>query len=560
MYKFTFANVGGSTRVKIQSGDDIRHLGELDQKMWTVLSCPCQGLEIDERSLNLMDTDGDGQLHITEVIKAAEWLRAVLKNLDTLYLGTDRVDKDNILDADLRAIAERLPEATLKALDEALAAISVEEEKAPDAPYPANVIAAYKAKKDEYAAYYEQEKLQKMGLAVIAEDTPKPGMKESEYLEMGKKIGAWEEAVQAVTDRNTAAIEAKRGEYEPLRKLLLLHRDFVTLLHNFVTFEQFYRVNADAIFQAGTLVIDQRACHLTLIAKELPKLDAQAPASNMYLVFCDCKSKKLGKTLQIVAAVTMGEVNNLYVGKNAIFYDRQGNDYDATITKIIDNPISIRQAFWTPYRKLAQWVEESLNKRAAEKDAKAFEDMKTKTDAALTAKPGEAPADKKQPFDIAKFAGIFAAIGMALGMIGTALASVAAGMSAMPWWKVIIVIVVILLVISGPSMIMAWLKLRKRNLSPVLNANGWAVNADNLISLPFGATLTEQVSFPILKLKDPFAKAGMETWKKWAIAIACVAAAIAIAVIVFRTTGVFGGEEATCVQASQCLTDSLQNQ
>ena len=43
-YNWTFANVGGTTRVKIQSGEDIRHLGELDQKMWTVLSCPTTGL------------------------------------------------------------------------------------------------------------------------------------------------------------------------------------------------------------------------------------------------------------------------------------------------------------------------------------------------------------------------------------------------------------------------------------------------------------------------------------------------------------------------------------
>lgn len=556
MYKFTFANVGGSTRVKIQSGDDIRHLGELDQKMWTVLSCPVTGLEIDERSLRLMDTDGDGQLHVTEVIKTAEWLSATLRNLDTLYLQTDRVDKDNIMDPDLRAIADKLPEATLAALDEVLAGITVEEETAPEAPYPANVIEAYKAKKDEYAAYFEQEKLQKIGLAAIPEETPKPGMKEAEFIAMGAKISEWETAVQGVNERNAAKWAERRGEYEPLRKLLLLHRDFVLLLHNFITLEQFYRINADAIFQAGTLVIDQRACHLCLLAKELPKLDAQAPASNMFLVFCDCKSTKLAKSLQIVAAITAGEVNSLYVGKNAIFYDRQNNDYDAVITKIIENPISIRQAFWTPYRKLAKWVEDSINKRAAEKDAQAFDDMKTKTEAAVT-KPGDPAAEKKMPFDIAKFAGIFAAIGMAVGMIGTALAALAADMSTLKWWQVILVFVVILLIISGPSMIMAYLKLRRRNLSPILNANGWAVNAANFISIPFGATLTEQVSFPLLKLKDPFAKAGMEPWKKWAIAIACIVVAIAIAVIVLRTTGVFGGEEATCVQASLSQADSL---
>ena len=108
-------------------------------------------------------------------------------------------------------------------------------------------------------------------------------------------------------------------------------------------------------------------------------------------------------------------------------------------------------------------------------------------------------AEKKSAFDIAKFAGIFAAIGMALGMIGTALASVAQGWISLTWWQQIIVFVCILLIISGPSMIMAWMKLRRRNLAPVLNANGWAINADSIISVPFGLKLTEQVRFPFTK-------------------------------------------------------------
>ena len=34
-----------------------------------------------------------------------------------------------------------------------------------------------------------------------------------------------------------------------------------------------------------------------------------------------------------------------------------------------------------------------------------------------------------------------------------------------------------MLAISGPSMLIAWLKLRQRNIGPILDANGWAVNA-----------------------------------------------------------------------------------
>jgi len=263
------------------------------------------------------------------------------------------------------------------------------------------------------------------------------------------------------------------------------------------------------------------------------KHDAQAPLSGIYLLYCNCESKKLGKSMQIVAAMTQGEIKNLTVGKNAVFYDNDGNDYDATVTKIIDNPISIRQAFWTPYRKFANWIEEKINKSAAEKDAKAFDDLTAKADA-VTAKEGAEAA--KPAFDIAKFAGIFAAIGMALGMIGTALASVASGMKGFTWWQYIIVFVCILLVISGPSMVMAWLKLRRRNLAPVLNANGWAINSDALISVLFGRTLTEQVAFPIVKAPQ-LKKPSMAGWKKWLIAISVVLVVLCIVCVVLHLCG-----------------------
>ena len=79
-YNWSFANVGGVTRVRIQSADDIRHLAELDKKMWTVLSCPVNGLEISADSLSLMDTDGDGKLRLKEVVATAEYLCASLKD------------------------------------------------------------------------------------------------------------------------------------------------------------------------------------------------------------------------------------------------------------------------------------------------------------------------------------------------------------------------------------------------------------------------------------------------------------------------------------------------
>jgi hypothetical protein len=70
-------------------------------------------------------------------------------------------------------------------------------------------------------------------------------------------------------------------------------------------------------------------------------------------------------------------------------------------------------------------------------------------------------------------------------------------------------VLAIILLISGPSMLMAWLKLRKRNLGPILDANGWAVNAKAKINVPFGASLTRTAALPTgaqRDLVDPFAE------------------------------------------------------
>ncbi len=558
-YKWTFSNVGGATRVRIQSAEDIRHLGELDKKMWTVLSCPVSGLEICEESLKAIDIDGDGKLRIKEVVAAADKLCAVLKDPSSLFEQKDEIAIANIADETIAEVAKKVAAdkqtVTLADVDAAIAAVAIEEQPVPAAPLEADVIAAYKEKSAEYAAYFEQEKLQKIGLALIPEETPKPGMTEKKFLEMGQQIAEWEAAKAAAETANADALAAAKAVFEPLRTLLLVHRDFYRLLKNFVTFEDFYDTKQSVVasFQAGTLVIDQRACRLCIRVNDLPKHDAQAPQSGIYLIYCDCESKKLGKKMQIVAAMTQGEIKNLSVGKNAIFYDNAGNDYDATITKIIDNPISIRQAFWTPYRKFGNWIQEKINKSAAEKDAKAFDDMKTKADAAA-----DPNAPKKQAFDIAKFAGIFAAIGMALGMIGTALVEVAAGMKGFAWWQYLLILVCILLVISGPSMIIAWMKLRRRNLAPVLNANGWAVNADTIISVPFGVTLTEQVQFPLIKLTDPFAKKGMPTWKKALIWLAIIIVVCAAAAACLYNFGLWPFEQVADPQSAEMVEEAVE--
>ena len=551
-HTWKYANIGGNTRVVIKDGKDIQHLAELDEKLWAVLACPVSGLELPEESLRCIDMDKDNKIHVKEVVETAQWLCSVLHKPDVLLAGTPSLQLTDIKDESLQTIATPLAVdgvITLEAVKAAIGAVVVEQQPLPEAPYTAEVTAAYKACKEAYSQYYTTARLQALGLATLPADAAVPGLTEEAFAEMGKKIADYEAGKAAAEAANASALAAAQAQYRPLEKLLLLCRDFCTLLRNFVSFQDFYAKRGKAllgrgaddespwaIFQAGTLVIDQRACNLCMKVSDMAKHNTQASDSGMFLIYCNCKHHATGQTMQIVAAMTVGNIRNLKVGKNALFYDRQGRDWEAEVVKIIDNPISIGQAFWSPYRKLGDWVSGLITKSAAEKEKKSFADMTAKLQTTPAAPAAAQQPTQPAPFDIAKFAGIFAAIGMAVGYIGSFFTSIAFGLKGLGWWGWL-VIPGLLLVISGPSMILAWMKLRKRNLAPLLNANGWAINADAIVNVLFGNTLTEQAQYPIMKLKDPFAKKGLSKGSKWSIAIAAIVLGIAIAVVTLYLCG-----------------------
>ena len=332
---------------------------------------------------------------------------------------------------------------------------------------------------------------------------------------------------QALLDLVAQDLELKETAdgIDMVDKFLHVYRDFYRLLRNYVTFQDFYcrDKNVKAIFQSGRLLIDQRECRLCMNVADMAKHNTMAPTSGIYLVYCDCTTKASAAKRSIVAAITVGDIGDLFVGKNAIYFDNDGLMWDAVITKIVENPISVGQAFWSPYRRMAKTIENLINKSAAEKDAAMMKDADAKINAASAAKPAEGDAKAPAPpFDIAKFAGIFAAIGVAVGMIGTALSGLVESFKGFTWWQYIGIFIGIMMFISGPAMVLAWMKLRRRNIAPLLNANGWAVNASSKINILFGETLTDVAKFPKLKLKDPYAKKGLPAWAKWLISLAAL--------------------------------------
>ena len=678
-YPWKFASVGGTVRVNIQSGEDIRHLGELDRKLWTVLSCPTSGLEFDETTLKLIDVDKDGKIRVDEVIKTAQWLTRILKNADDLLKENDSLPLDGFntedpdgarLQASARQILKNLQlekdsisledtadnvkifaqtqfngdgiitpasapdEATAKLIEtiagiasaidrSGVPGITAEHVEAfyaacadfqawmaagtkdvfPYGDKTADALAAVNAIKDKVADYFMRCKL--IGFDAASAEAVDVSVAKIAAIEGnlaaatdqialqplakpaadGKLVlkavnPAWKGAIDAVVslvgiknealdEAEWAAIlgtfapyvawmDAKKGaevealglecvnailkedkkaallellekdkaeeanalSIEEVDKVLRLNKHFYRFLNNYVVLADFYDPERKAIFQAGRLYIDQRSTDLCVkVAGPAPEISS---LSGMYILYCACTSEKLGKSFNIAAVLTDGDVDGLREGKNAVFYDRDGNDYTAKVVAIVDNPISIRQAFWTPYRKLARMINDRIDKKAAEKNEKSMSGLTTAAD---TATEGKAPA---VPFDIGKFAGIFAAIGMAVGLVGAALAGVVSALKGITFWQILLILGVLMLLISGPSMFIAWRKIRRRDLGPVLNANGWAINAAALVRAKFGKTLTSLAQFPKLTAVDPEARKKANVRKFWGwfcglVVVACVA-------------------------------------
>ncbi|MBI3879203.1 MAG: hypothetical protein HY301_03960 [Verrucomicrobia bacterium] len=658
-HSWKFFRAGGFDQVKITSGADLANLDQLDQKLWVALACPTRGVEFDTKTLDLIDLDKDGRIRAPELIAAAKWAVASLKNPDDLLKSpaslalaaiNDATPEGKQLLASAKQILANLGKGTATAItiedttdtvkifaqtvfngdgivpvdsaaDDATKGVIIDIltcygavndrsgkpgidqakldafladatafdswHKAAEAsaatvlPLGANTEAAYgafkavKAKVDDYFARCrlagfdpralgalnrkEEEYLVlaakdlsitasevsgfplariEAGRALPLKDGINPAwaaavtalaasvvkpilgdkaaLTESEWTAISGKFGAFEvwaagkagagveklglarvRAILAGNAKDTiTALIAKDKALEPeanaivaVDKLVRLNRDLFKLANNFVAFRDFYSRQDKAIFQAGTLYLDQRSCDLCLTVEDAGKHAAMAGLAGSYLAYCDCFRKGTGEKMSIVAAFTGGDSDNLMVGRNGIFYDRKGRDWDATITKIVDNPISIRQAFWSPYKKVVRMIEELIAKRAAAADAAA----NTQLAAGATT---VATADKAKPEPKKIDVGAVAAMGVAFGAIGGALATLATGVMKLEPWQIPLVFLGIILVISGPSMLIAWLKLRKRNLGPILDANGWAVNAKAKLNVPFGGSLTGVAALP----------------------------------------------------------------
>ncbi|MBD5417516.1 MAG: ABC transporter permease [Desulfovibrio sp.] len=285
----------------------------------------------------------------------------------------------------------------------------------------------------------------------------------------------------------------KMAAIQDLDKLALFHAHLYTLLMNFVSFIDFYEPSKRAIFQSGTLYLDSRECRLCVPVGDLETHVRLAAQSHLCLIYCDIRRTEQDgavSTGSISAALTAGDLAALIDGRHGLFIDNHGKEWDSVITKVVHNPISLREAVWAPYIRISNLISEQVQKFLAAK-----EEGVSKASAEAVGTAAAKPAEAKPPFDFAKGAGIFAAVSVALSVLSAAFAYIANSLASLGWWWPL-ALVGVFICISGPSVVIAWFKLRRRSLGPLLDASGWAVNQGAPINLVMGQTLTSVGKMP----------------------------------------------------------------
>ena len=508
-YKWKWTKEGRMAQVRFVTGEDIARLAELDQKCWAALSMPTTGVRFDARMLELMDADGDGRIRTPEVIAAIDFLKAKNVNLDDL-LKPSEADGKKLADvlarqADLAASAPSAADKQALADWEAKGqtpevAVFGEATAAGEAALAAveSVIDAFFAPPEDMPLVTEapdvtlplRDHLNPKHLEAImafADACVKPVLGDgvTSIDRIGwKKVKAAFAPYRAWVAAKPVMNAGKLGDLVDEERVLRYKLHLLEFLENFVSMRRLYAADESATFQMGTLRIDGKEMSLCFHVASEAAHSALSGKSNCCVLYLKLTRPSEKAERSVCAVVTAGAVAQLYVGRNGVFFDRDGKDWDAVVTKVVENQVSLAEAFWAPWRKLGEGVASTVKKFLGDKQAAAQKNVEAGTQNAQAG--GAAMASS------------VAAIGIGVGMMGTAVAAIAAAVKGMGALQIALSIVAIVLVVSLPSVILTWFKLRQRDLGAILNAGGWAINRPMRFSMKRARAFTKCAGNPLI--------------------------------------------------------------
>jgi len=303
-------------------------------------------------------------------------------------------------------------------------------------------------------------------------------------------------------------------------KLILCQSRMIDLANNFVSFPHLYDPGRRAMFETGTLIMDGRRFTLAVEAADPKAHAAVAGTGSMFLLYVEVDPAAEQAKYHVAVPVTSGGKGNLCVGKRGVFFDLDGAKHAARVVHIVENPISLREAMVAPFKRLGRLFTgkiESLTTAAQKK-------LDTQATAAIDKTAGT-PAPAGQSQALAR-GGMLVGAGVAVAALGSALAYIVNTLKQMfygaGFWTYVCSILAAVGVVVLPTTILAFIKLRRRDLSAILEGSGWAINARMRLTRGQSLFFTQRPDYPA-------GSRGIRRPGLWALVALAVIAAMAAA-------------------------------
>lgn len=470
-----FRNFGGIHQFVVQNASDLARISSLDPARWAATSAPLQHWHCDPALAQALDPTGSQRLRVGQLLQARDWLFARLRGRDRLSQATEAL---LITDLDTRTVEGRqlveLAELVVQTLG-----------RGADGLVTLQDVREFRA-----------------SLAHVSHQLDLPLQ--------GEPAEPPAPPPDALAD---------------LERLLLLHRWLIEVTNNVVNFSAIYDAGQVALVDAGSLVIDGRRLEFCLHVADRVAHRQLSERSSLFLVYVQIESLDGDATFDVVAPVTSGQLGRIYVGKRGLFIDREGRQFDCHVVEIVDNPISVAEAMRAPFRKVGAFVVERLEQLSSLPLGKLTEAAKpapavapagvapgaaalpalaalpapllpTPAPAAPHPPPAPVEAPAKPPASTWTLQNTVLSGGLAFAALGSAGAYALTTLSQVHPLRLMAWLSAILTAVALVAGLLGWLKLHRRDVAYLLEANGWAVNVVMPITRRVGLYFTRVPELP----------------------------------------------------------------
>ncbi|MBO7683695.1 MAG: hypothetical protein J6T51_03100, partial [Kiritimatiellae bacterium] len=366
-----------------------------DLKEWYAISCPTKGLRFDARTLELLDANRDGNIRTEEVQAALAFLKehgvepeqlaeqdpgAEAKLADVMRRIAE-LDGAEPSEADKKALAGweaegRRPEVAVcgeatAAAEAALAAVEGEIDAFFTPPEDMPLVTEEPDKVLPLRDHINPKHLE--AVVDFAERCVAPVLGERDSISRleWKRVKAAFAPYRAWAAAKPVASAPEKAGLEEEERLARYRVHLGEFLENYVTMDRLYGGKGWAMFQTGVLRIDGKELNLCFHVESEAAHSALSGRSECCVIYLKLVRTDEGAERTVCAVVTAGTVGGLYVGRNGVFYDRDGRNWQATVTKVVEAQVSLAEAFWAPWRKLGASVSGAVKKFLGDREAAA---------------------------------------------------------------------------------------------------------------------------------------------------------------------------------------------